>query len=321
MNNMFLITIGDIKGIGIELLIKFFKLNYKYKFILVTNKIIILNYLKKNGIKIKINELNHSNYLDGYIKNKINIFNFKAKNIYENSYKSIIESYKFCLKNKCIGIITLPINKYKIIKNIDKNFIGHTELFEKIEKNTNSNMIFVHKKLIISSLTTHKKLSKIPIIIKNKTLIYNKILALNKTLIRDFKIKKPKIMISGINPHAGENGKIGLEEELYIKPLIKKAKKNKIQIYGPISGDAMINKKNIINYDCFLFIYHDQALIPFKLLSNYEGINFTSNLKVIRLSPDHGTAEDIVGKNIATVKSLVNCFKIGKQIYRNRKSN
>ena len=121
-----------------------------------------------------------------------------------------------------------------------------------------------------------------------------------------------------MNPHAGENGYIGHEEIKYIIPQIIKLKKNKVNIHGPISGDSMLTKNNLKKYDCFLFIFHDQGLIPFKYISNFQGVHYTSNLNILRVSPDHGTAYDLVGKNVASNKSLLNCFKFIKKINKNR---
>ena len=205
-----------------------------------------------------------------------------------------------------------------IIKNIDKNFIGQTELLEKIDKQNTSNMVFIYKRLIISPLTTHIKINKITKILSKKDYIFNKIKSINKCLKNDFKINNPKILISGINPHAGEKGKISNDENKILIPEINKIKKQNINIQGPISADAMLTTKNINKYDCFLFVFHDQALIPFKYISKFSGVNFTANLNIIRTSPDHGTAYDLVGKNKAIPQSLINCFNLINKINKNR---
>ena len=214
-------------------------------------------------------------------------------------------------------MITLPIRKDLIIKHVKNNFIGHTEYLQELDKKNTSNMILIHKKIIFSTLTTHIKIKKIINILSKKNYILNKIISLNHSLKKDFNIIKPKILISGINPHAGENGLMGDEEVKLIKPVIKKAKKKGINIIGPFSADSMLVNSNIKKYDCFLFAFHDQALIPYKYISNFQGINFTGNLDIIRVSPDHGTAYNLVGKNIATNKSLITCFKTISKIYQN----
>ena len=310
MNKKFVaITIGDINGIGIELLIKLFIEKKIKNFILFTNNKLLSNYLKKNKLKINIiNIKNKSNILK--IKSNIfYIYDYKAKNNSENSYKSLKESYKYVKKFNLKGIINLPINKEQIIKNIDKKFIGQTEYYQQIDKKNVSNMIFVYKNLIITTLTTHIKLNSVTNKLSKKNFIYNKIINLNNVLIKHFNIKKPKIILSGINPHASENNMFGREENKYLVPQINKLLKKNIYIQGPYSADSILNNKNIKKYDCFAFCYHDQALVAYKYISKNRGINFTGGLSILRVSPDHGTAYDLVGKNMAENKSLINCYK------------
>ena len=169
-------------------------------------------------------------------------------------------------------------------------------------------MIFIHKKILITPLTTHLSLKKMIKAIQKKNYFYNKIGSLNSVLIKEFKIKNPIIKISGINPHAGENGNIGIEEKKYLNEDIKKLQNKGVTITGPFSADSMLIN-NQSKTDCFIFIYHDQALIPFKLISKYKGINYTGGLSIKRISPDHGTAYDMVGKKSTNTSSLLNCFK------------
>ena len=254
------------------------------------------------------------------LENKFNIFSFKAKNKNENTINSLKLSYQYTKKYKFKGLLTLPLNKEKIIKNNFKRFTGHTEYLEKIDNAKFSNMIFIKNKIIFTTITTHSKLKKVPIQLSSKDFILNKLKCLLVSLNNDFNIKKPKIIISGLNPHASENGTIGDEEIKYIKPAIKRLKKLNFNITGPVSADSMISKESIKSFDCFVFMYHDQALMPFKYISKNTGVNYTSNLSIIRVSPDHGTANDIVGKNKANVKSILNCFKTIYKISKNRKN-
>ena len=321
MTNLTAITIGDINGIGIEILIKLWKKNKIKKIILFTNINFLKIFLKKRQINLKINLLDEKSKNLNYKNSYLNIFSYKAKNNEENTYNSLKYAYHFCKINICIGIITLPLRKDLIIEKIDKKFIGHTEYFQNLDKKKYSNMILYNKKIIISPITTHIKVKNISKIISNKTFLYNQIKNLNKTLKIDFNIKKPKLIISGLNPHAGENGKIGKEEIEIITPVVKSLKNKKIFIDGPISPDSMLIKSNMKKYDCFIFIYHDQALIPFKYMSQFSGVNYTGNLNIIRLSPDHGTAYNLIGsKNISNL-SLLNCYDLIKKIKKNRKIN
>ena len=318
MNKLIAVSIGDINGIGIKILIKEWKNNNINNFVLFTNLKLINKYISKNKINIKINDYSE-NYK--FKKNELNIFNIKAKNNYFNSYNSLIETYKYVKKNKFIGIVTLPINKYLITKKINKNFVDQTEFFKKIDNKKINNMIFIYKNKFFTPLTTHIKLEKVSSEFANQKRIYNKIIILDKSLKKDFNILNPKFIIAGINPHSGEGGIIGKDEIINLIPIIKRLKKNKINITGPKSADTMVNKNNLKKFDCFIFGYHDQALIPFKLISNHSGINFTSNLNIIRTSPDHGTAYDLVKKGTFSSNGLLNSFKILRKIHKNRLSN
>jgi len=320
-NSLKAVTIGDIDGIGIQILIKLWKNKRLNNFILVTNLNLFNKFLNKEKIKLPLKKINdQTNNLKIYKKYFL-VFDIIAKNFNENAYNSLIESYNLVKKLKCSAIITLPINKEKINKNIDKNFIGQTEFFQKLDSQKISNMFFYSKKIIITSLTTHIPLTKVGLFFKkNQKNLYNKIESINDTLIKDFNIKKPKLIISGINPHAGENGVIGQEEGKYLIPLIKKIKKEKINIQGPVSADTLFTKENLKKYDCFICTYHDQALIPFKLINEFNGINYTGSLSIIRLSPAHGTAYKLK-VNEANLDSIYECFKLSNKIYYNRKIN
>jgi len=314
------VTIGDINGIGIEILIKLWKSKRINNFVLVTNHKLFNKYLIKKKIKLPIKKFNKYERDDFYkinIKN-FSIFDINAKNNYDNTYNSLLESYKLNYKKICQGIITLPLNKSIISRKVNNNFFGQTEFFEKLNNKKFTNMIFYSNKLIVSPLTTHISINNISNKLKKRNFISNKIRKLILTLKNDFSIKNPKIALTGLNPHVGENGIIGYEENKYIIPALKKLKKEKIFIDGPYSADSLFSKKNIEHYDCFICCYHDQALIPFKIISEFNGVNYTGSLDFVRVSPSHGTAYDLVGSNIAKTNSLLYCFKLANKIIMNR---
>ena len=318
MRNIVAITVGDINGIGIEILINSWK-NKKIKnFILFTDISKLERFIKKKNLNLKINIVKKENNKIRFDYNRINIFSYSSKSNEDNTFKSLKFAYEFCIKKICIGIITLPLRKDLIKKKITRNFIGHTEFFQKIDNKKYSNMILFHNKIIISTITTHIELKKVSKIISNKVFLSNQIRNLNKTLKIDFNIAEPKIIISGLNPHAGENGELGYEEKKIIIPILKKLKKLGISIHGPVSADSMLVKKNMNKYDCFIYLYHDQALIPFKYISQFTGVNYTGNLDIIRTSPDHGTAYNLRGSENISDNSFLNCYKLIKKIYKNR---
>lgn len=317
MKNIIAVTIGSIDGIGIKLLYKEWQNKKINNFVIITNYNILKKHLKKI---VNLNQINKIKELDfsQYNKEKLNILEIYANNKYENAYFSLKKAYELTKKNKFIGILTLPLNKREIKLNCSKLFIDQTTYFSKLENIKNSNMIFMYKNKFFIPLTTHIELKNvINFFKKNKKNIYEKIKNINLSLKNDFNIKKPKILISGINPHSGENGLISKDDHNFLKPIIKKLNSNKIKIVGPISGDSMIDTYNLQKYDVFIFAYHDQALIPFKMISKFKGINFTSNLDIIRVSPSHGTANNFNLK-LATSLGIRNSIKAIRTINENR---
>ncbi len=309
------VTIGDIEGIGIHLLLKEFKRDKIKDFILITNINIFNKYLKFP--KKNINILNEKN-TNKYIEKKLNIYTYKTKNKNTNTIDALKYAYDFTKRKIFIGILTLPLNKFKLNKSVNQNFIDQTTYFSNKDKQKYSNMVFYYKDKFFIPLTIHIELKNVHKSFRKKIMMTNKIENLYLSLKIDFKIKKPKIILAGINPHAGENKIISKDDNKYLLPIINKLKKRGVFVHGPISGDGIINNENLKNYDAFIFTYHDQALIPFKMLSNYEGVNFTSNLDIIRVSPSHGTAENLIGSNKVISKGIINCFNLIKKIKKNR---
>lgn len=152
----------------------------------------------------------------------------------------------------------------------------------------------------------------------NEALIFNKVKIVNETLKQDFRIEKPKIAVLGLNPHAGDNGVIGKEDDEIIKPALKKIFDSGVLVFGPYSADSFFGSNQYKQYDAVLAVYHDQGLIPFKTMSFGNGVNYTAGLSKIRTSPDHGTAFDIAGKNIANEDSFRQALYLAIDVFKNR---
>ena len=317
INNLTAVTIGDIKGIGIQILINAWKRKKIRDFFLIINYKLFNKFIIEKQISLKVNQCTITNNKISFNKNSFNVFNIQATNDNQNTLNSLLESYKLVKKKFFMGLVTLPVNKKKM-STVNSKFIDQTTFFTKIDKKTISNMIFIYKNIYFVPLTIHIEIKKVSNVFKKTNNIVRKIESINQVMIRDFGIRKPKLIMAGINPHNGENGIISKEDERFLIPIIKKLKKLQIDIIGPISPDAMINNVNLNNFNCFIFTYHDQALIPFKLISDYSGVNFTSNLDIIRVSPDHGTAYDIVGSKKISPYGVINSFKLLKKISLNR---
>ncbi len=318
------ITMGEPGGINSEIFLKAIKEVNKIHNFIICDPSWIEKSLKFFNKKISINILDQS--LDTK-ENFINVMPIKQNVIFKlgkpnkRNNSAIIESIDkaiYLAKNKKVsGIVTLPIYKKNLIEDGFK-FPGHTEYLSYKDK-SDSLMVLMNKKLKVATVTTHIPISKISNSL-NKSLIIKKINILNESLIKDFKINSPKIAISSLNPHAGEEGRIGREEIDIIIPALKHLRRNNINVIGPLPADTLFNKDNLKEYDARLCMFHDQALIPIKTLDFFNGVNFTSGLSFIRTSPDHGTAFNISGKNIANPSSLISSIKQAKIIAKNRQS-
>jgi len=322
------ITCGDLNGIGMEVILKTFADKRMFDFctpvIFGSSKSTAFHnkILKKKttfNLVSKINNLNEKqlNILNCWNEDiKINLGENSA-NIGKYAYISL-EKAKESLENNQIDVlVTPPINKYAIQKN-NPNFIGHTEYLEKKFKGK-SLMMMISDLMKISFVTSHVPLSKVSSLITKKKII-EKIKILNTSLIKDFGLIKPKIAVLGLNPHAGEDGILGLEEIEIITPAINELKENhKIFVYGPFPADSFFSLKNIKKFDGILSMYHDQGLTAFKSLSFLDGVNYTAGLNIIRTSPVHGTGFDIAGKNIALEDSFRKSVFIACDIIKKRK--
>ncbi len=222
------------------------------------------------------------------------------------------------LKEKLTDVlVTAPINKHNI-QSEQFQFPGHSEFLASYfgcEKG--AMMLMCSDKLKVGLVTGHIPIGEVKNAL-SKEKIMDKIVHLNKTLKSDFCIQKPKIAVLGLNPHAGDQGTIGDEDVTLIKPVIDTLKDG-MQVYGPYSADGFFGSGTYNKFDAVLAMYHDQGLIPFKTISFQEGVNFTSGLPIIRTSPDHGTAYDLVGKNCADPSSFKKAIFMAIDIYRNRK--
>ena len=316
------ITMGEPGGINSEIFLKASKEISKINNFIICDPSWIEKSLeffnKKNSINILDQNLDiKENYINIMPTKRKVIFKLGKPNKRNNS--AIIESIDkaiYLAKNKKVsGIVTLPIYKKNLIEDGFK-FSGHTEYLSYKDK-SDSLMVLMNKKLKVATVTTHIPITKISKSL-NKSLIIKKINILNESLIKDFKINSPKIAISSLNPHAGEEGRIGREEIDIIIPALKHLRRNNINVVGPLPADTLFNKDNLKEYDARLCMFHDQALIPIKTLDFFNGINFTSGLSFIRTSPDHGTAFNISGKNIANPSSLISSIKQAKIIAKNR---
>ena len=310
-----LVVAGEPYSVFSEIFFKSLKnFSNKKKIILIASKDLINQQMKKLNYNYSFNDIDEKKInfkkLDDKKINIINI-NFKFEKpfnkITNKSNHYIEECFEVALrllkKNKSLGFINGPISKKNFLKG---SFLGITEFLAHKTKTKNVSMLIYNKKLSVSPITTHIPLKNV-----HCYLSVNRIVEQVK-LIKQFYKKKfnknPKIAITGLNPHCESNYNLS-EEEKIIKPAIKKLIKNKINIKGPFSADTIFMKNNIKRYDVIVGMYHDQVLTPAKTLFEFDAINITLGLPFIRISPDHGPNEIMLGKNLSNPQSLIQALK------------
>ena len=313
MSKLIIVIAGEPKSINSEIIAKTWlqtKNKKKVKIVVIGSFLLIKSQLKKLNIQISINKINSLN--DKLNFKKLNILNVDI--FFSNPYKvSDLETRTYlekcfdigdqiCKKENVLGLVNCPVNKKKFFQN---KSLGVTEYLSKKNKiKDNELMMIYNEKLKIVPITTHIKFKDIVKKV-DKKFIQKKIVSLNKNYKKIFK-KTPRILILGLNPHNDEF-RNNSEEKKIILPAVKSLKRKRINIYGPLPADTAFLKTNISNFDVIVGLYHDQVLTPFKALFNFNAINITLGLPYIRVSPDHGTGENIIGKRKANPESLIKC--------------
>jgi len=322
------ISHGDINGISYEVIIKSLMDNRIFDFCIpvVYGSAKVAAYHRKalnianfsfnnvrSAAEANVKRANIINCLDDNVRVELG----KSTNIAGESSLISLENAVNDLKNGTIDVlVTAPINKDNI-QSEKFNFPGHTEYLTRESESKKSLMLMVSENLKVGVVTTHLPLSKVSEAITEEAIL-EKLRIMNKSLIQDFKIRKPKIAVLGLNPHAGDNGLLGSEEVEIIIPAINKAKEEGILALGPYPADGFFGSDNFKKFDAVLAMYHDQGLAPFKALAFNSGVNYTAGLDFIRTSPGHGTAYEITGLGKASEISFRNAIYLACDIYKNR---
>lgn len=320
------ISIGDLNGIGSEVILKTFEdpriLELCTPVIFANAK--VLSFVKKSFASTV--QFHGIDKLDQVLSGKINVFNLWKEDVGINlgvnnekigvyAIKSFVAATKALKENLIDVLVTAPINKYNI-QSEEFKFPGHTDYLDQ-ELEGDALMMMVQDNLRIALLTDHVPLNEVSSHLTEE-LITRKIETLRKSLIQDFSIVKPKIAVLSLNPHAGDGGVIGKEDDLVLKPVLKKIFEKGTMVFGPFPADGFFGNGQYEKYDAVMAIYHDQGLIPFKTLSFGKGVNYTAGLNKVRASPDHGTAYDIAGKDKADYNSFKEAIYLTIDVFRSR---
>lgn len=322
------ITHGDINGIGYEILLKTFNDQRIYDFLIPV-------FFGSTKLISYFNNIVKAQHFKWHVISKFQDVKPKILNIFPISHEEIkiemgratplggqmailsIDKALEAIKQNYVDLlVTLPVNKQAVCL-FDNSFTGHTEYLQKEFKRDNTLMIMIGRTLKIALASTHVPIAQISNLLSKEHLI-NKIYLLYQSLIQDFQLSSPRIAVLSFNPHAGDGGILGSEEKEIICPAIEELLYMGIQVFGPFSADGFFGALRYRDYDAVFAMYHDQALIPFKILCFNEGINYTAGLPFVRTSPAHGVGYDIVGKNLASEESFRQALFLGCEIYRNR---
>lgn len=323
------ISIGDVNGIGMEIIIKTFTDNRILENItpIVYGSGKIASYYKKalNMNEFNFHVVNNTDDVKPQKANLINVWNeevvINMGQATENGGKYAFRSLEAAVKDLAAGkidaLVTAPINK-KLLQTDRFKFPGHTEYLANLSNIDEALMMMVADDLRVGLVTTHLPLKEVSAVITKERLI-KKIKMMHSSLQRDFGIVKPKIAVLGLNPHAGEAGLLGLEEKNIIEPVIHQVFNEGIVAIGPYPADGFFGSGNFKKFDGILAMYHDQGLTPFKALAFNTGVNYTAGLPIVRTSPDHGTGYDIAGKGMADENSFRRAVLLARDIYLQRK--
>jgi len=320
------ISIGDLNGIGSEVVLKTFE---DARMLELCTPVIFANVKMLSFVKKSFEStvmFHGIDTLDQIIIGKVNVLNvwregfdieYGVNSDVVGSYaiKSFVAATKALKEGLVDVLVTAPINKYNV-QSEEFKFPGHTDYLNQ-ELEGNALMLMVQNNLRVGLLTDHVPVNEVASHL-TAALISQKIETVKQALIQDFNINKPKIAILGLNPHAGDGGVIGKEDDEIIKPVIKKMFEKGTLVFGPYPADGFFGSGQYEKFDAVIATYHDQGLIPFKTLSFGNGVNYTAGLNKIRTSPDHGTAFDIAGKGIADFNSFKEAVYLAIDIFNAR---
>ena len=321
------ITQGDPNGIGLEVIIKTFQDPLMMEIctpILFGSQKTYSFHRKALNVEMRFNPIRT---VEAALPNQFNILTIYEEDIPvefgsatelagKYALKSIDSACEALEQKKIDAIVTAPINKHTI-QSPEFQFKGHTDYLEMRFKSS-ALMLLCSDQLKVGVVTGHVPIANVSAII-NQEKIVQKIKMMHRSLADDFGIRKPKIAVLGLNPHAGDKGVIGSEEKSVIEPAIAQAKTEGMFAMGPYSADGFFGSAMYSKFDAVLAMYHDQGLIPFKAIAFETGVNYSAGLPIIRTSPDHGVGYDIAGKNMASESSFRSAVYLAVDIFKNRK--
>jgi len=330
MKHRIAISVGDMNGIGPELILKSilaYQSDSSFQFIIYSPATVFRFYEDLFKVSTNFLVVNNDNNLP---ENGAVIVDKRSEEIVpkpgslssyagEVALKSISEAVRSVQDGKTQSLVTAPISK-EAVQLAGSNHPGHTEFLSELTGNSTFTMMLVSDNVRVALVTSHIPLNQVSASITTESII-EKTRIVHQSLKNDFGINKPKIAILGLNPHAGDGGVLGSEETKIIMPAIKELINSGIPCFGPFAADGWFGMQKYNEFDAVMAMYHDQGLAPFKALTFGKGVNFTAGLPIIRTSPDHGTAYDIAGKYQASIESMLEAIKLATILGQKKKEN
>lgn len=330
MKPIIAITMGDYNGIGPEVVLKSVRSSSIREIcspVLVGSAEVFEYYARRLGIRIRLVTVGDvpGKRPDGRIpvlqagsKTRIRITPGRiSSDSGRRSAQALEHALSLCIGGEVEGIVTAPVSKEAMFRS-GYRYPGQTELLAKRSHAPESAMMLISDAFRIALATVHLPLKRVPRACSIER-IEGKLRVVDASLRRDLGVRKPKIAVLGLNPHAGEGGHIGLEEIRCIKPAIELARRHGIRAYGPFPADGFFGSVSYRSYDAVLAMYHDQGLVPLKMIAFTSAVNFSAGLTIVRTSPDHGTAFDIAGRGIADPGSMMSAIRLAIMVIRNRR--
>lgn len=325
------ITIGDFNSVGPEVVLKSIadeKVRELCSVFLIGSYPVFQFYNRRFRLNVGLTQINSLDEWSDRTVNVIDVYDATKRDVRIGTPSklaarcaahAIEQGVDMCLIGFTTALVTAPVSK-ESLNLVGYRYPGQTEMLASLTGSEHVMMMLLSQRMRVGLVTTHLPISRVAKSITTDKIV-EKIGILNRSLKEDFCVKRPTVAVLALDPHAGDGGVIGKEDDMIVKPAIQLAQKEHINVQGPFPADSFFGSYRRKTYDAVLAMYHDQGLIPLKMSSFGKGVNFSAGLKIIRTSPDHGTAYDIAGKGIANPESMKEAIKLAVRLAKNKRKS
>ncbi len=325
------ITIGDFNGVGPEVVLKSIadeKVRELCSVFLIGSYSVFQFYNRRFRLNVGLTQINSLDEWSDRTVNVVDVYDATKRDVRIGTPSklsarcaahAIEQGVDMCLIGFTTALVTAPVSK-ESLNLVGYRYPGQTEMLASLTDSKHVMMMLLSQRMRVGLVTAHLPISRVAKSITTDKIV-EKIKILNRSLREDFRVKRPTVAVLALDPHAGDGGVIGKEDDVIVKPAIQLAQEEHINVQGPFPADSFFGNYRRKTYDAVLAMYHDQGLIPLKMSSFGKGVNFSAGLKIIRTSPDHGTAYDIAGKGIANPESMKEAIKLAVRLAKNKRKS